>query len=99
MLPRGALSEGLEAGRLRVSTISDPSETQGGWEPVSESSAPGSSVLECMMDTRNYELAVVLKNDCRRLCIRTVGAKKGRGRKDRPRNSNRSRKERVQGAP
>lgn len=43
---------------------------------------------------RNYELAVVLKRDHRRLKIRTVGAKKGHGRKARPRNSNRSFKER-----
>lgn len=43
---------------------------------------------------RNYELAVVLKNDPPRLKIRTVGAKRGRGRKDRPRQSNRSRRER-----
>lgn len=43
---------------------------------------------------RNHELAVVLKNDCRRLRVRTVGAKKGNGRKSRPRISNRARKER-----
>lgn len=46
------------------------------------------------MTPRNYELAVVLKNDCSRLRIRTVGAKRGHGRKARPRKSNRSRKER-----
>jgi len=42
---------------------------------------------------RNYELAVILKRDCRRLRIRTVGAKRGRGRKNRPRQSNRSQRE------
>jgi hypothetical protein len=46
------------------------------------------------MTHRNYELAVVMKNDCGRLRIRTVLAKKGHGRKARPRKSNRSRKER-----
>jgi hypothetical protein len=46
------------------------------------------------MDLRNHELAVVLKNDCRRLRIRAVGAKKGHGRKLRPRKSNRVCKER-----
>lgn len=43
--------------------------------------------------TRNYELAVVLKNDPTRLKIRTVASKRGRGRKDRPRQSNRARRE------
>lgn len=46
------------------------------------------------MEPRNHELAVVLKNDCRRLRIRTVFAKRGLGRKTRPRQSNRARKER-----
>jgi hypothetical protein len=46
-----------------------------------------------MATPRNYELAVVLKHDCRRLKIRTVAAKRGRGRKARPRKSNRSSKE------
>src|SRR5574342_263165 len=36
---------------------------------------------------RNIELAVVLKNDPRRLRDRTVYPEKGRGRKDRPRSN------------
>lgn len=47
-----------------------------------------------MARPRNYELAVVLRNDCRRLKIRTVASKKGLGRKQRPRKSNRFHKER-----
>lgn len=47
-----------------------------------------------VMQPRNHELAVVLKNDPHRLRIRAVGAKKGRGRKSRPRTSNRARRER-----
>jgi len=38
---------------------------------------------------RNTELAAILMSDPRALRQRTVPAKKGKGRKDRPRNSNR----------
>lgn len=42
---------------------------------------------------RNTEMAAIQMNDPTRLRSRTVLAKKGKGRKERPRNSNRSRAE------
>lgn len=42
---------------------------------------------------RNITLAVILNNDPARLRERTVLSKRGRGRKTRPRNSNRFNKE------
>ena len=41
---------------------------------------------------RNSELAVVLKNDCRRLRSRTVHPDKGGSAKRRPRSSNRTKR-------
>lgn len=42
---------------------------------------------------RNWILAFTAKNDSRRWRERTVAPKKGKGRKRRPRNSNRVRRE------
>jgi hypothetical protein len=42
---------------------------------------------------RNMVLAVVAANDPTRFRSRTVAPKKGKGRKSRPRNSNRGRRE------
>jgi stalled ribosome alternative rescue factor ArfA len=51
-------------------------------------------IISDAMKPRNATLAAVLKNDPARFRSRTVLAKKGKGRKNRPRKSNRCDQER-----
>ena len=48
------------------------------------------------MKARNFELAVIIKNDPNIIRTKVTEAKKGKGRKNRPRKSNRSLKEKGQ---